>query len=93
MKAQSELMGDHERTAEMTVPRFDGATNWIDGITDLTGAPASGSYVASLKERMESTMRITPNAGTYAAIFSSINKQENGVRNCPAGQKWPVCTP
>lgn len=29
MKAQSELMGDHERTAEMTVPRFDGATNWM----------------------------------------------------------------
>jgi hypothetical protein len=27
MKAQSELMGDHERAAKMTVPRFGGATN------------------------------------------------------------------
>lgn len=30
MKAQSDLMGDHESAAEMTAPRICGVTIWVD---------------------------------------------------------------
>ena len=40
MKAQSELMGDHERAAEMTVPRFGGAAKWSVRINTMDSANA-----------------------------------------------------
>ncbi len=34
MKVQSGLMGNHERQAEMTCPRFGGVTKWNNGIDE-----------------------------------------------------------
>lgn len=40
-KAQSELVGDRKRRAEMARPRFGGVTNWITGISSAIEAMAN----------------------------------------------------
>ena len=88
MKAQSDLTGDRERAAEMTVPRASGATMWIDRIAtaskSITGFATEGkSLIDSFKPQIE---------------FSALNELpkitlDDEVNHCPADQQWSVSTP
>lgn len=106
MKAQSELMGDHERTAEMTVPRFCGVTKWITGtcfsdtlikmpqttIGDLDTKLLCGLDTKLLGDLDYDPCTVTLGATAGIANFSNIINN-NEVNHRPTARQRTVCTP
>lgn len=91
MKAQSELMGDHERAAEMTVPRFGGATKWSVRINTMDSANALYDTINAVGTIGLNGLSKT--LGCAKPFMAELDSDENEVNYRPAGQQWPVCTP
>lgn len=86
MKAQSELIGDNERVAEMTAPCESRATKWMDRITKLAKAlTSSTNAVATTAAACKLSDFEIPEVPKI-----TINPE---VNYCPADQQWSVCTP
>ena len=88
MKAQSELTGDRKRRAEMTRPRFGGATAWINGI-DRTLSLHSSFAKPEILEAMTRFDTVL----SCASAVPTLDMSDPEVNHCPAGQQRPVCTP
>ena len=93
MKAQSDLIGDYERRAEMTRPRFSGVTFWmsISGnsvvskmLRDIEGV---GSTLRGFHSPMEEITQ------TISGVTRSYNpmSNEDEVNHCPAVWQQAVC--
>lgn len=82
MKAQSDLIGDYERTAEMTAPRFCGVTKWMNSIDKM------GKSLLNIHSATSILDSISGPAATIAAIeppaFDSTFNTE--VNHRPAAQ-------
>lgn len=94
MKAQSELMGDHERTAEMTVPRrLGGVTTWVPGILN-DRLSAMTKSLSSIRTDLDSPLHTALSNITKPFADSkpsAICKNEVNYR--PAVRQRTVCTP
>lgn len=85
MKAQSELMGNLERTAEMTVPCESRATNWMNGITGRMNAILDSFANTFVYDHDIVDIGIEPAlASTLDLITNSMNPE---VSHRPAGQQ------
>ena len=91
MKAQSELVGDHKSRAEMTRPRSHGATNWINGVSDMMSKIQfnASDFISHLNMP---EVEFLPAFKETLSTISDI-KLENEVSYRPADQQCSVCTP
>ena len=89
MKAQSGLAGDRKRRAEMTRPRFGGATNWMNGIDMMK---KSVGYVSAIRNQIAGASALAQCAGVDAAIRNAshpqirISNTYSEVNHRPAGR-------
>lgn len=78
MNAQSDLAGDRKRRAEMTRPRFGGATNWMSTVQN----------VFDMETKFAEAIPTIPGIKLDSTLTSAIEKLTvpNEVSHCPACQ-------
>lgn len=93
MKAQSDLIGDYERRAEMTRPRFSGVTFWmsISGISGMSKALNDISGIGSTLVGFDDPMGgISKAVSNFTRSYNPMCNEDE-VNHCPAVWQQAVC--